>query len=244
MPARLKAFLLHLTVSAFIAFLVVLLVFKLWYPAPLHLAVGVTDIFLLLLAVDVVLGPLLTLVVFKVGKKSLVFDLTVIAVLQLCALAYGLWSVSEGRPAWLVFNVDRFDLVQVIDIDARKLDAAVEPYRHPSLFGPGWVGAVSPDNPEQRQEILLESAMAGVDIAQRPNLYRPLVEMADAMRKRAFPLEQLERYNDAAKVQAVLQEWPKANAWLPLKAKVKSMVVLIDKESAAVIAIVDLAPWQ
>ena len=121
MSIRLKAFFLHLSLSAVIALLALLLVFGLWYPAPLHTAVGVTHIFLLLLLIDVVLGPLLTLLVYKAGKKTLVFDLAVIAVLQLSALGYGLWTVAEGRPAWLVFNADRFDLVRVLDIDARKL---------------------------------------------------------------------------------------------------------------------------
>lgn len=57
-------------------------------------------------------------------------DLTVIAVLQLGALSYGLWTVAEGRPAWLVFAVDRFELVRVLDIDKRKLDAAIKPTAH------------------------------------------------------------------------------------------------------------------
>lgn len=74
MSARIKAFTLHLTISAVIALAVIGVVFYLWYPAPLHTAVGVTQIFLILLAVDVVLGPLLTLLVYKVGKKTLVMD--------------------------------------------------------------------------------------------------------------------------------------------------------------------------
>ncbi|WP_313056119.1 hypothetical protein [Pseudomonas lopnurensis] len=94
MPARIKAFLMHLAVSAVIALLAVLLVFHIWYPAPLHEALGVTHIFLLLLLADVILGPLLTLVVFKIGKKTLIMDLAVIACLQLAALAYGLWTVA------------------------------------------------------------------------------------------------------------------------------------------------------
>jgi len=31
-------------------------------------------------------------------------DLTVIALLQLSALAYGVWTVAEGRPVWLSLN--------------------------------------------------------------------------------------------------------------------------------------------
>ncbi len=69
MNPRLKAFAIHLAISALIALTVIGLVFFIWYPSPLHTALGVTQIFLILLAVDVVLGPLLTLLVYKAGKK-------------------------------------------------------------------------------------------------------------------------------------------------------------------------------
>lgn len=124
MTPRIKAFLIHLAISIVVALAAMALVFGLWYPSPLHAALGVTGIFLLLLAVDVVLGPCLTLVVFKPGKKTLVFDLAVIVVLQAAALVYGLYTVAEGRPAWLVFAHDRFDVVRVVDINTEHIDEA------------------------------------------------------------------------------------------------------------------------
>lgn len=69
MNPRFQAFALHLAISALIALAVIGLVFFIWYPAPLASATGVTRIFLLLLAVDVILGPSLTLLVNKPGKK-------------------------------------------------------------------------------------------------------------------------------------------------------------------------------
>jgi len=239
-----KAFLLHLAVSALVALLAVLLVFRLWYPAPYHEALGVTHIFLLLLLVDVILGPLLTLLVFKVGKKSLVMDLSIIAVLQLAALGYGLWTVAEGRPAWIVYNVDRFDVVTAVDIDTRQLDEALIQYRSASWTGPRWVGAVRPEGSEQSNSILFESVQGGSDIAQRPNLYSPLTEVAEAMQQRAQPLEKLNDFNDAAAVQDALQNWPNAAAWVPLMARAKPMVVLLGKNKNEVIAMVELNPWK
>lgn len=56
MNARIKAFILHLAISSIIALAIMVVVFYLWYPAPLHTAVGVTQVFLVLLVVDVVLG--------------------------------------------------------------------------------------------------------------------------------------------------------------------------------------------
>ncbi|HCL75164.1 MULTISPECIES: TfpX/TfpZ family type IV pilin accessory protein [Stutzerimonas] len=244
MPARLKALLLHLAASALAALLALLLVFKLWYPAPLYAALGVTHILLLLLLVDVTLGPLLTLLVFKPGKKTLIMDLSIIACLQLVALAYGLWTVAEGRPAWIVYNADRFDVVSVIDIDSRRLNEARAQYRNAPWTGPQWAGAQRPDDIDQRNSILFEATLGGSDIAQRPNLYRPLTEMTEAIRQRAQPLEKLNDFNDAAAVRDALQSWPSAAAWVPLMARAKPMVVLLGENKSEVIAIVELAPWK
>jgi len=68
---RAKFFLGHLLISAFIASLVLLVVFKVWYPTPLAEAVGVTKIFLMMLVIDVVVGPILGFIVYKEGKKTL-----------------------------------------------------------------------------------------------------------------------------------------------------------------------------
>ena len=95
---KIRAFGLHALLSTFAATLGILVVFGLWYPPPLNTASGVTRIFLIVLAVDVVLGPLLTFVVFKRGKKTLKFDLAIIATLQIAALCYGMWTVAQGRP--------------------------------------------------------------------------------------------------------------------------------------------------
>lgn len=244
MTPRIQAFAIHLALSVLIALAVIGVVFYLWYPAPLHTAVGVTHIFLILLAVDVILGPLLTLLVYKVGKKTLVMDLIVIAMLQLAALGYGLYTVAEGRPAWLVFAKDRFDLVRVLDIDERKLDQADVQYRQPSLLGPQWAVAVMPTHTDERNGILMESVFGGMDTAQRPNLYQALGSQKVEIQSRLLELATLSASNSQEHISAVLAQHPSANAWLPLRAKHQDMVVLMHKETAAVVAIVDLRPWQ
>ncbi len=240
---RIKAFLIHLAGSISIGLVTLVLVFGFWYPAPLHSALSVTCIFLLLLFVDVILGPFLTLLVFKVGKKTLLFDLSVILFFQFIALSYGVWAVFSARPAWIVFNVDRFDVVQVVDLDTRKLDEAELHYKRNSWFGPQWVGAMRPQDAEQRKTIMFESVLYGSDIAHRPNLYRPLDQFVGEIKKVGKPLKKLRDFNSDETVNLVLSRWPEAVAWLPLKARAKPMVVLI-AEDASVLGIVDLNPWD
>lgn len=95
MSKRLKFFLTHLLISLLIALVVVGVVFFIWYPNPLASAVGVTYIFLMLLVIDVILGPLLGLLVYKESKKMLKFDLGVIIIIQIAALCYGIYTLSK-----------------------------------------------------------------------------------------------------------------------------------------------------
>lgn len=244
MTSRIRAFTTHLFISLLIALAVIGVVFFLWHPTPLHTAVGVTKIFVILLAADVILGPLLTLLVYKIGKKTLIIDLTVIALLQLSALFYGLWTVAEGRPAWLVFAKDRFDLVRVLDIDKRKLNQTPIQYRQPPLFGPKWVAAASPFDNNEYNDILMESLVNGIDIAQRPNLYQPLESHKAEVQQRLLELNTLSDFNTTESMNAVLAKNPQADSWLPLRASNQDMVVLMQRDTAEVVAIVDLRPWD
>ena len=108
---RWKAAAIHLGICALIALAVFACMALLWYPQPYFEAVGGAKLALTIIGVDVVIGPLITLVVYNPIKKSLRFDLAVVALLQMGALVYGVYVVYMARPVYVVFNVDRFDVV-------------------------------------------------------------------------------------------------------------------------------------
>lgn len=236
--AKLKAFFVHLSLSALIALLAMVLVFVIWHPAPLHRAVGVTEVFFLLLAIDVVLGPLLTMVVYRPQKNTLKSDLSVIVLIQIAALLYGLWTVSVARPAWIVFAYDRFDLVRANDMDRRELHLAQPPYTTASWFGPQWASLRSVADFENRDEIIRDVYDSDIDLSRRPYLYQPLELSREEISQRIRPLQQLYRFNQEEEVQAILARYPQANGWLPLRAIEQNMAVLL--EDANVLAVVDL----
>jgi hypothetical protein len=101
---KLKAALIHLLISVFIVGSLSLLIVYIWYPKPFFTISGVSMPLKLLIFVDVIIGPLLTFVVYKKNKKSLKFDLSVIAIMQLAALIYGANTIYQGRPSLLVMN--------------------------------------------------------------------------------------------------------------------------------------------
>lgn len=242
---KLKAFALHFFVSLIIVLISAFIVWFFWYPSPLYKATGVNKIFLIIIVIGLIIGPLLSFIVSKPNKKSLKFDLSVIVILQLAALFYGLYQVYDGRPVWIAYNVDRFDLVRNNEIDNRKLLEALPAYLQVSNSGPLYVAAIIPKGKSEiSNQILFDEVGSGIAPSQRPELYVPLQQVEQNMNDRVRALRELNNYNDKVKVRDILSEYPGADGFLPLKANAISMTVLINTDDQPkVIKIVDLRPW-
>lgn len=133
---RWRASLLHLGLSALVGLGFAALTRFVWYPGPFFELSGAIGLLTILVPVDVLIGPLLTLIVFKSGKPSLRFDLTVIALLQASALMYGAWVIAEARPVYVVFFGNQLSVIRSTDL------AQNAPWKTP-LHGPQWVGISS-----------------------------------------------------------------------------------------------------
>lgn len=234
---RFYAFGIHILFSFILLILALLLVFKLWYPAPLDQAMGVTEIFWFILGVDLILGPLLTFVVFNPKKKELKRDLIIILIIQIAAYIYGLYTVAQGRPVWQVFVVDDIELVRAIDIQG---ESSVYPAK---LFNkPQWVAAVYSEDPVIAQQ-QKQDEIFGNSLANRPETYKPLETRKDQIRNKLKNLELLQQFNSPEQVKVVLGLYPNVVGYLPVKGFSKDMVALFDNNFNAV-AIVDLRPWS
>src|SRR5690606_23056046 len=108
----------HFVISAGVALLAAALVVLVWYPGPTATVLGVKRIYAVMLVVDVVCGPLLTAVLASPAKsrKELQLDLTLVGLIQLTALGYGLHSLESARPIAYVFEQDRIVLVAKNDL--------------------------------------------------------------------------------------------------------------------------------
>ena len=233
----------HLIVSIGIALLVFLAVFFYWYPAPLDKATGVTHIFLMLLGIDLILGPALTWLVYKEGKKSLKFDLTVIILIQISALCYGVYHIVQGRPAWMVYSVDRFDLIKNNEIYTKNTKEAAKEFQQPSWLEPQYAAIQFALDSKQKNQDMFDEILGGVEISQRPERYVDFAQAKEHIQKRAQSLDLLQQYNDKAAVEKTLAKYPQATAFLPMKASSVDMTVLINHQGE-VVKIVDLRPWQ
>lgn len=246
-----RAFVTHLGLSAAVVGIVCALIFFVWYPYPYFHAMGAWNVLRVLIGVDLVLGPLLTLIVFKPGKRGLKFDLAFIAFVQLAALVYGVTTIYRERPYFTVFSVDRFYVVAQRDVDAAELAVAREagrvtdkPFREPLL-----IAAVFPTDLATQQRLLDETLFQGLpDIERRPEFWQPFAERAAAVQRAQRPLSVLrERLPAAAsKIDAVLKSLgvPEARlGYLPLVAKNRDVAFVVDAESGAPLDVIDVDPW-
>jgi len=245
MPFRVKVFLSHLSISSLVGLVGLFLVFQIWHPTPLQKAVGVTDIFLMLLAIDVIVGPLLSLVVASSKeKKTLKFDLSVIATVQLAAYLYGMHSIAVSRPVYLAFDKLRFEVVQADSVVRAADKTILLEYQSNSLLYPQWV-SVRPykDVTEQNQRTMMEM-QEGISPAMQADLYQPINEGWSGMLERKHGLEELKQYNSAEQVAKELAAYPQADSFLPMRAPAVDMAVLLDSKHKQVLGIVDLRPWK
>lgn len=248
MKQRLIASLIHFGLSALVAIVFGGIVFGMWYPNQLDIATGVTAIFLLVLGVDVVLGPLLTLIVFNPLKKELKRDLLIIVVIQLAALFYGMQSVYEGRPIYVAFNIDRFDLVQASDIAPESFaEARLVQFKSVPQWGVELVFAKRPDNPGERQELLFGALSGGADLAYIPKYYDDYNNNAPFVSAKIRELNELISFNPDSKalVERLIEKYPSAEfGYLPLRASRQDMTLILNKKTAAIVEYVSLKPWH
>lgn len=245
---RWQASALHLALSAAIAVLVVTLMLLLWYPQQYFAAMGGDTLILILIGVDVVVGPLITLIIFDPKKKGLRFDLAVIAALQLAALAYGVSVMFAARPAYNVFVVDRFEVIAANAVDAESLAKAGAEYRTLPLTGPKIIATRQPDDAKRLADIVLSAMSGGPDLANLPELYVPYAQFRQDAAKSARPLADLAQRQpqEAAAIRSFVAASGRAEAtmgFLPMKARNQDMAVIVDNKSGEIVGILPVHPW-
>lgn len=171
---RWKASGIHLAISLMVFLTLLGLVIVIWYPGILFNIDGGWEGLRIVMGVDVVLGPLLTLVVFKLGKPGLKFDLSCIAAAQIACMGAGLWIVYQERPLALVFAYDTFYSLATGEFKAFDKDPAVLdnfPGSYPKLLY-----TQLPDNEISADIVNIRSQFIGDPLFMQTERYQPLPE--------------------------------------------------------------------
>lgn len=189
---KILASLMHLLASVIVAMVAALLVIKIWYPYPHWQASGGAALLQLLIAVDVVAGPVLTLVAFNRLKprNELRRDLLVIFVLQFSALMYGLFSVHQSRPLFMIHEVDRFVVVYASDLSAEDQAESTKRFQSTSEEQLPLIGLKATKAGAERMDAILQ-ALEGKDRSMRPEFWQTLsAENLQTIRSRSRPMSE------------------------------------------------------
>lgn len=243
---RFKASAIHLGLSLVIAAMAALLVFGIWYPYPYREISGGRELFLLVVTVDVILGPLITLAVFNRTKPrtELRRDLVMVALIQLAALGYGLWTVSVARPVHMVFEYDRFRVVHAIDVPLELLAKTPSGVDALPLTGPTLLSLRPFRDGQEKMEATI-AALQGVSLSSRPDLWRPYASAVPEILLAAQPISALkyrfpERVAEIERVLASTGRNPQTVVYLPMVGRESFWTVFLDPVTAQVVASMSL----
>lgn len=166
---RWQAFSIHLGLCAVLYVVLLYLILFHWYPQPYFAADGGWQGIRLITGVDLVLGPLLTLIVFKPGKPGLRRDLTLIGILQTVAIVWGTWLVYEQRTAMVTYAYGSFYTLNPEQLHSAG-DKAIQIAEQAETIPPyGFIRL--PENPRERSEFVLKNVVAGKALHQLGDRY-------------------------------------------------------------------------
>jgi hypothetical protein len=238
---RFRAAGIHLLLSAAIAGVVGLVLLRLWYPGPWGELAGGNALFWIVLGVDIVMGPLITLVICnpKKPRAELLRDVAVVALLQLGALAYGLYTVYQARPAVLALEGSRIRAIKPIELNADELARAPVEFATIPFASMMKVAARRAQN-DQEMADFVDQALQGRDVGMRPELWLPQAQSIDAWKAAGLPLADLKKKlpDSRGSIDAVVANTGVSEAhlrYLPILARESNHTALIDARTGDIV---------
>ncbi|OAM36313.1 hypothetical protein A7P98_04820 [Eikenella sp. NML080894] len=237
---RLASF--HLLGSAALAGLAAWLVVKFLYPYPYSEMLGGLHLLLMMVGIDVVCGPLLTLILAnpKKSKRETCVDFALVIAIQLGALSYGIHTVHLARPVHYAFDHDRFTVVTAAQLSDEDLAKAPENMRSLPLYGVEQISLAAIPPEEMQDSVLL--SLGGIEPVARPNLWLPLdaaketADVSAAMKPVRHLIQHRAAQQAAIKQKLAEINLPEAEAYyLPFTSdKNKEWIALLNKQGEIV----------
>tara|TARA_R110000782_G_scaffold196430_6_gene285779 strand:+ start:2425 stop:3120 length:696 start_codon:yes stop_codon:yes gene_type:complete len=173
---RYHAFVIHILISALIFMILATVITYFWYPGFLFATDGGWDGIRLIAGIDFIIGPTLTLIIYKVGKRHLKLDLFVIGLIQFSCLYFGVWTVYQERPIAVIYANGVF---------LAKSQAALEMYniKPAQIYEldtkvPAWIYINLPENEDEKSKVLISQLHKG-PLYTHTELYAPYKENLD-----------------------------------------------------------------
>jgi len=218
-----------------------------WYPYPFRQFGDSGKFALLLILTAAFIGPALTFLVYKKGKRGLLLDLCVISLVQIAALSWGAFSLYQNRPYFMVFTVDRFEVLSQRDVD---LSWIKDPrFLEKPTAGPILLYANMPADPAAYQQLLKEVMFEGKpDLQFRPEFWSLYTERQQAVLQKSLPLNDLRqaRPESTVEIDTLVQDHDRnidQLRFVPALPRTGQFAVILDAQNGDVIDTLVVDPW-
>jgi hypothetical protein len=197
---KLKATGVHLSLSLAVFVYLVYQIYYHWFPQPYFSIDGGWQGIRIIAGVDLVLVPLITFLIFDLRKsrREIVSDLTIIVVIQLSALSYGVYLAYSQRPVAVVF-IDEYMISTTMEQYGGKLESESQ-LRQYSDQKPPIIFSDLPTDMQSIQEMKRIKSEENVPEHAQMQRYRPKTELLKALKeKQALLFKRLDSfgYRDA-----------------------------------------------
>ena len=177
--AKLRAGGLHLVLSTAVFVAIISLTVELWYPPPFFWIDGGIQIVLIAAGVDIGLGPLLTLVVYRPRRPRLWLNLAAIGLIQAAGLAWGLHTLYSQRPVLAAFvGYPQYRFFPVTTDEIAKGPRSLDELKALSKSRPPLVYIDLPGDHRQHVKEILQALTDGGSVLRETALYRPIAGKA------------------------------------------------------------------
>jgi hypothetical protein len=228
-------------ISAVVFVCLAYLVVFVWYPNFFFGTDGGWEGLRILIFVDLVLGPCLTMVVYQAGKPGLKFDLTCIGILQSVCLLAGLYVVENERPTFLVFYGGHFYSVSN-DTFKRYGQLPGDPAAHGDR-SPVKVAATVPENAIEEADFRTLLYREGVPVWIYERSFEPLEQHMDQVLAEAFDLEALRSRDTEAKLDIWLEKYGGEltdYAFFPIHSRYQKSFIAIRLSNREFVGVLDI----
>ncbi|MCS4294451.1 hypothetical protein M2375_002684 [Comamonas sp. BIGb0152] len=181
---------LHFIASVLVVAAIAAVIFLVWYPRPFYDIQGGKDLFFLMVVIDIICGPILTLVIWKSSKtrSELARDMAVIVLIQISALTYGVYALAKSRPVYIAFEGNRFRVVSMADIDFSKMSLTSQDIPKLSWSGPKPIGVKIYQGTDPNFMNSVRDALNGIHPAYQPDRWIPYRDVDIQLKKSGKPL--------------------------------------------------------
>lgn len=242
-----KLILSNLSISSIFLIIFLIPAYFLWHPHSLDSLTGFAKSAKVLVLVNLVLGPLLLMLIYKKGKRNLKFDILIMATIQFIAILFGMYSIYQKHPVYAVFAVDRFTIINAEN--ALTPDGSSKLFTIDSFSGPKLVFAKMPEDRKSRNKVLMDHLFKGApDLDGLPEYYESYNKYISKVLRKGLDINKILRVKDYNnKLNQFLRKHggnKNSYAYLPLQVNNRDVIWVLDINTAKPVGVLNIDPWQ